>query len=90
MLERLNKILRYPEIIPCDKRLHFLVGAVVASVMVLFIKPIVVFILGLFISFGIEYYQKLTKSGKFDRYDALATIAGFIVVITPLLAIIPR
>jgi len=77
----LNRIIRYPEKIPCDKRMHFMVGVVAVSILTVFtvnvfvIAPILVTV-----SWGIELFQKITKSGTYDNYDALAVVAGGLTV----------
>lgn len=83
MIDKLNKILRLPERIPCDKRIHFLVGSIIASILVLFMQPAYVLTIGMFLSIGLEYYQKYTKSGNFNITDMIATISGFLVVLLP-------
>jgi len=77
----LNKIIRYPEKIPCDKRMHFMVGVVAVAMLTIFtvnvfvIAPVLVTV-----SWGIELFQKITKSGTYDNYDALAVVAGGLTV----------
>jgi len=81
MLNKLNKILRYPEKIPCDKRLHMLIGVVLVSILTIFtINVWVVSATLLIIAWGIEFYQKLTKSSTYDNYGALAVVAGGLIV----------
>jgi len=81
MINKLNKILRYPEKIPCDKRMHMLIGVVLVSILTIFtINVWVVSIALITLSWGIEFYQKLTKSGTYDNYDALAVVAGGLIV----------
>ena len=83
MIDKLNKILRFPERIPCDKRIHFLVGSIIASMLVLFIQPAYVLTIGIILGIGLEYYQKYTKSGNFEIMDIISTISGFLVVLLP-------
>jgi len=74
-------LLRYPEKIPCDKRLHALIGVVYVSVLTLFTSNLFIIILSLIIlSWGIEFYQKWTKTGQYDNYDALAVLVGGLIV----------
>ena len=81
MINKLNKILRYPEKIPCDKRLHMLIGVVLVSILTIFTTSIlVVSIVLISLAWGIEVYQKLTKSGTYDNYDALAVVIGGLIV----------
>lgn len=80
----LNKKLRYPEKIPCDKRLHMLIGVVLMSVMLLFTINLYILLGSLvFVALGIEYFQKWTKSGTFDNWDAIAVIVGGLLVLLP-------
>ena len=83
MIDKLNKILRFPERIPCDKRIHFLVGSIIASILVLFMQPAHVLAVGIILGIGLEYYLKYTKSGNFEITDMIATISGFLVVLIP-------
>jgi len=77
----LNKIIRYPEKIPCDKRMHFMVGVVAVAMLTIFTLSVWLVIPTLTIlSWGIEYFQKWTKSGTYDNYDALAVMAGGLTV----------
>ena len=78
---KLNKILRYPEKISCDKRLHMLIGVVLVSILTIFtINVWVVSIALIPLAWGIEFYQKFTKSGIYDNYDALAVVVGGLIV----------
>jgi len=77
----LNKIIRYPEVIPCDKRMHILVGVIFTSILTMFTQDIFVITpILVTLSWGIEYFQKWTKSGQFDNYDALAVMVGGLIV----------
>jgi len=81
MLNKLNKILRFPEKIPCDKRLHMLIGVVLVSILSVFtINVFIVIPTMVFVAWGIEFYQKLTKSGTYDNWDAIAVVAGGLIV----------
>jgi len=81
MINKLNKILRLPEKIPCDKRLHMLIGVVLVSILSVFtINVFIVLSTLVFVAWGIEFYQKFTKSGTYDNYDALAVVAGGLIV----------
>jgi len=81
MINKLNKILRYPEKLRCDLRLHMLIGVVVVAILTIFtvnifvIAPILVTV-----SWGIELFQKITKSGTYDNWDAVAVVAGGLIV----------
>jgi len=77
----LNKILRFPEKIPNDKRLHMLAGVVLVSILSVFtINVFIVLPTMVLIAWGIEFYQKFTKSGTYDNYDALAVVVGGLIV----------
>jgi len=81
MNKTLNKIIRYPEIIPCDKRMHMLIGTVFTAILTIFTVNVFIVIPSLIaLSWGIEYFQKWTKSGQFDNYDALAVMVGGLMV----------
>lgn len=85
MLDKLNKILRYPENIPCDKRMHMIIGLFLNSILVFFSLNIYIHILIMIIvAWGIEFYQKWTKSGTFDHYDAIAVMAGGLLSYIPM------
>ena len=87
MLEKFNHFLRLPErLIPCDKRMHFMVGAIFTAILLLFVTNTAAVASSLLIfSISIEIYQKITDSGQFDLLDALATAAGGFVVLIPFL-----
>jgi len=81
MNKTLNKLIRYPEKIPCDKRMHFMIGVVLVSILTTF--TLNVWIVNgtlLSVAWGIEFFQKITKSGTYDNYDALAVVAGGLIV----------
>jgi len=81
MLNKLNKILRFPEKIPCDKRLHMLIGVVLVSILSVFtINVFIVISTLVLVAWGIEFFQKWTKSGTYDNYDAIAVVAGGLIV----------
>jgi len=81
MLNKLNRIIRYPEKIPCDKRLHMLIGVVLVSILTIFTINVFIIIPSLItLAWGIEIFQKLTKSGTYDNYDALAVVIGGLIV----------
>jgi len=79
--KKINSILRYPEKLRCDLRLHMLLGVVVVAILTIFtvnifvIAPILVTV-----SWGIELFQKITKSGTYDNYDAVAVVVGGLIV----------
>ena len=76
-----NEILRYPEKIPNDKRLHYMIGVVLTTIVAIFTVNLYI-MLGLLIlvAYGIEYGQKWTNSGHFDHWDAIAVILGGLTV----------
>ena len=81
MLNKLNKILRFPEKLRCDLRLHMLIGVVLVAILSIFtLTWYIVFGILVFVAWGIEFYQKLTKSGTYDNWDAIAVVAGGLIV----------
>jgi len=75
------KFLRYPEKMPCDKRMHFMVGVVAVAILTVFtVNVFVVAPVLVTVSWGIELFQKITKSGTYDNYDALAVMVGGLTV----------
>ena len=80
-MKTLNKILRYPEKIPCDKRLHYMIGTVLTAFVAIFTVNLYIMLsLLVLVAYGIEYGQKWTKSGHFDHWDALAVMLGGLTV----------
>lgn len=77
----INKLLRCPEKIPADKRLHYMIGTVLTALVAIFTVNLYI-MLGLLVlvAYGIEYGQKLTKRGHFDHWDAIAVILGGLTV----------
>jgi len=77
MNKTLNKIIRYPEKIPADKRMHMLIGVVLIAILTIFTTNVFI-VNATLVSFawGIEYFQKWTKSGQFDHWDAVAVLIG--------------
>jgi len=81
MINKLNKILRFPEKLRCDLRLHMLIGVILVSILTIFTTNVLVVSITLItLAWGIEVYQKLTKSGTYDNYDALAVMVGGLIV----------
>ena len=81
MIDKLNTILRYPEKLRCDLRLHMLIGVVLVSILTIFTTNVwVVNIALIAVAWGIEFYQKLTKSGTYDNWDAVAVVVGGLIV----------
>ena len=77
----LNKILRYPEEIPSDKRLHYIIGTVLTAIVAIFtVNLYIMLCLLVLVAYGIEYGQRWTKSGHFDHLDAIAVILGGLTV----------
>jgi len=84
MIKNLNNIMRYPEKMPCDKRIHFIAGVIIVAFMSLFtISLFIIVPILILIAWGIEFFQKITKSGQFDNYDAIAVVVGGLVVLMP-------
>jgi len=77
MNKTLNKLMRYPEKIPCDKRMHMLIGVLLISILTIFTTNVFIVNATLIsVAWGIEYFQKWTKSGQFDHLDAVAVLIG--------------
>ena len=75
------KFFRFPEKIPCDKRMHILVGVFYISLLTMFtLNVFIVMPFLVALAWGIEFFQKWTKSGTYDNYDALAVVAGGLIV----------
>lgn len=75
--KKLNNILRYPEKIPADKRLHALLGLVFIDFMLIGTSNLYILVGSLIIfAHGIEYGQKWTKSGTYDNWDAISVDIG--------------
>lgn len=81
----LNKLMRLPEKLPCDKRIHIIGGEFLTFItliglfiintnllIIIYTSTIVLVV----VAYGIELYQKYTKSGTYDNNDALAVIIG--------------
>ena len=85
---KISEIVRYPEKIPCDKRLHYMIGVILIAITLIATTSIVILsVILVIVAYGIEYIQKWTKSGQFDHHDALAVIIGGITVLSPLIVI---
>ena len=77
--------MRLPEKIACDKRIHFLVGAVMSTILSLLISPLVTLLIVTAIGLGVEVYQKATDTGMYDNVDALYVSLGSLAVVLPLI-----
>jgi glycopeptide antibiotics resistance protein len=87
VINTLNKFMRLPEKIPCDKRMHFIVGTVLMSLLLIIgSNTIVATVITVIVAFGIEIYQKITKSGKYEIFDAIAVIIGSLFALMPFIA----
>ena len=74
--------MRLPEKIPCDKRLHMLLGVCFISLLKLFDVAFEFESIGLIVfAWSIEFYQRITKSGNYDDWDAIAVVIGGLIVI---------
>ena len=81
---KIKEILRLPEKIPCDKRMHYLVGSVFASLLLCFsIDVMYISLATIVLAWGIEVSQKVFKWGSYDNFDALAVVVGGLVVVLP-------
>ena len=75
------ELLRYPEKIPCDKRMHYIIGVVSTAILYMFTTLLWIHLpILIAIAWGIEYIQKITKSGHFDHWDAIAVLLGGLTV----------
>jgi hypothetical protein len=84
MVEKLNKLMRLPEKLSCDKRMHFIVGTILMSLLLTFnINIVISFIITIVVAFTIEIYQNITHSGKYEIFDAIAVISGGLFVLLP-------
>ena len=78
---QINKLLRYPEKLRCDLRLHMLIGVVLIAILSIFtLTWYIVLSVLVFVAWGIEFYQKFTKSGTYDNWDAIAVVVGGLIV----------
>ena len=81
---KLDRLMRLPERVPCDKRIHALVGVVVAAMLLIIGFTIEVTLMSIIaVSWGIEIYQLITKSGQYDNFDAIAVLIGGLLVMLP-------
>lgn len=72
--------------IPCDKRLHALIGVALIVAVTFFTQDYRMVLPALIIfAWGIEFYQKFTHSGTYDNLDAIAVIIGGLIVYIPIL-----
>ena len=84
MKDKIVKLLRLPDKIPCDKRMHFMVGVVFASIaMCITTQLYIIAILTIILAFGIEFSQKIFKWGDYDNIDAIAVVFGSTIVVLP-------
>lgn len=83
-MNKLVRLARWPEKLPCDKRMHWIIGSVFTAILLcmpLSVVTIVVALVGL--AWGIEVSQKVFKWGTYDNWDAVAVVIGGLVVILP-------
>jgi len=79
--KKINSILRYPEKLRCDLRLHILIGVVLVAGLTIFTLNVFIIIPTLvLLAWGIEFFQKFTKSGTYDNWDAIAVVIGGLIV----------
>ena len=80
----LTKLLRLPEKIPCDKRMHYIVGSVFTAILLCTPLSMFAVVIALIVlAWGIEVSQKVFKWGTYDNYDAIAVVVGGLVVMLP-------
>lgn len=78
------ELLRLPEKIPCDKRLHGLVGALFTALLLCTPLSVYIVVIALIVlAWGIEVSQKVFKWGTYDNYDAIAVVIGGLIVMLP-------
>ena len=83
---RLEELIRLPEKIPCDKRIHALVGAALTSALLVSSVPMLhTLVILAAVAWIVEWYQLLTKTGHYDNYDAIAVVIGGLLVAAPYL-----
>ena len=80
----INDIIRAPEKLACDKRIHMLVGVLLTSVLVVMgvnvgLTVVIVSTIGILV----EVYQLKSGAGAYDVMDALAVLIGSILVAVP-------
>jgi len=84
MTKKTKQRLRLLENIPCDKRMHGLIGAVFMAIMIIFTLNLYILLSAIILTaWGIEFFQKWTKSGQYDNYDAIAVVVGGLIVLAP-------
>ena len=88
---KINELARLPEKIPCDKRLHYMLGTwfafIEVVILVLTVLNVITLLIALILlcvfAWAIEFSQKWLKWGKYDNNDALAVVLGGLIVILP-------
>jgi len=86
----INEVMRWPEKLPADKRMHMIIGSVTMAILLSVFGWGRLAIVGsalttVVVAWGIEVYQLSTKSGTYDNWDAIAVIAGGSLVLLPYL-----
>ena len=80
----MNRLVRWPEKLPCDKRMHWVIGSVFTAILLcmpLSMVTVVAALVGL--AWGIEVSQKVLKWGTYDNWDAVAVVIGGLIVMLP-------
>jgi len=81
MKDKIIKLLRLPEVIPCDKRIHYMVGSWFTLILLTITTNYMwLLILSILFAYSIELTQKIFKWGSYDLKDAVATFTGSSVV----------
>jgi len=85
---KFSKIMRLPEKLPCDKRIHMIVGATVMAIALATfgfgrIEVLGAIVVTVLMAWVIEVYQLYTKSGTYDNWDAIAVVFGGALVVMP-------
>ena len=80
----ITKLLRLPEAIPCDKRMHYLVGSIFTTILLCIPLSMFAVVIALIVlAWGIEVSQRVFKWGTYHNYDAIAVVIGGLVVMLP-------
>ena len=86
IINYMNKIMKILERLPCDNRIHFIIGAILTSfLLVCGVNIFFTFMILTLTAYGIELYQKITDHEDYKLYDALVVLVGGVVVILPII-----
>jgi len=86
IINYMNKIMKILERLPCDNRIHFIIGAILTSfLLVCGVNVFFTFMILTLTAYGIELYRKMTDPEGYELYDALVVLVGGVVVILPII-----